>query len=73
MKLDTEFIQMPWRFDAGRLAAEVAAIPEEAWRPHPQGHPGNSALSVDVRALRTIGFPLHPPAGAGEWSVDCDV
>ncbi|HEX3526037.1 MAG TPA: TIGR03032 family protein [Thermoanaerobaculia bacterium] len=46
MKLDTEFIQLPWRFDAGRLAAEVAALPEEAWRPHPQGHPGNSALPL---------------------------
>src|SRR4051812_8194840 len=46
MKLDTELIRLPLRFDAARLAAEVAAIAEEAWRPHPQGHPGNSALAL---------------------------
>lgn len=46
MRLDTEFIQLPLRFDAARLAEEVAAVPEEDWRPHPQGHPGNSALPL---------------------------
>jgi len=46
VKLDTEFIQLPLRFDAARLAEEVAAVPEEDWRPHPQGHPGNSALPL---------------------------
>ncbi|HEY0514863.1 MAG TPA: TIGR03032 family protein, partial [Thermoanaerobaculia bacterium] len=49
MRLDTEFVKLPLRFDAERLAAEiadVAAIPEAAWRPHPQGYPGNSALSL---------------------------
>ncbi len=46
MKLDTEFIQLPLRFEAALLAEEVAAIPEEDWRPHPQGHPGNSALPL---------------------------
>lgn len=46
MKLDTEFIRLPLRFDAGRLAAEALAIPEADWRRHPQGHPGNSALPL---------------------------
>jgi uncharacterized protein (TIGR03032 family) len=46
MKLDTEFIQLPLLFDANRLAREVEAVPEEEWRPHPQGHPGNSALPL---------------------------
>lgn len=46
MKLDTEFIKLPLLFDAERLAAEIAAVPEEDWRPHPQGHPGNSALPL---------------------------
>lgn len=31
------------------MRAEVAAIPESAWRPHPQGHPGNSALPLIAR------------------------
>jgi uncharacterized protein (TIGR03032 family) len=46
MRLDTELVKLPLRFDAGRLAAEVAAFGEEDWRPHPQGHPGNSALPL---------------------------
>jgi len=46
MRLDTEFVQLPLRFDAERLAKEVGAIEEGAWRPHPQGHPGNSALPL---------------------------
>lgn len=46
MRLDREFLKLPLTFDAGRLAAEVAAIPESAWRPHPQGFAGNSALAL---------------------------
>ncbi|HKI02395.1 MAG TPA: TIGR03032 family protein [Thermoanaerobaculia bacterium] len=46
MRLDTELVKLPLLFDAGRLAAEVAAFGEEDWRPHPQGHPGNSALPL---------------------------
>jgi Sulfotransferase family/Aspartyl/Asparaginyl beta-hydroxylase len=46
MKLRTRFQQLPIRFDADRLAAEVAALPAQAWRPHPQGYPGNDALPL---------------------------
>ena len=46
MKLDTEFIKLPLTFDVERMRAEVEAIPESDWRPHPQGHPGNSALPL---------------------------
>ena len=46
MRLDTEFVKLPLRFEAERLAAEVLAVPEADWRPHPQGHPGNSALPL---------------------------
>jgi hypothetical protein len=46
MKLRVRFLQLPIRFDAARLAQEVAAIPESAWRPHPQGYPGNDALTL---------------------------
>ncbi|HVR95489.1 MAG TPA: aspartyl/asparaginyl beta-hydroxylase domain-containing protein, partial [Thermoanaerobaculia bacterium] len=46
MRLETEFVKLPLRFDADRLAAEIAEVPETAWRPHPQGHPGNSALPL---------------------------
>lgn len=46
MRLRTEFIQLPVRVDASRLAYEIAQIPESAWRPHPQGFAGNSALAL---------------------------
>src|SRR3978361_1993147 len=46
MKLRVRFLQLPILFDAARLAQEVAAIPESAWRPHPQGYPGNDALPL---------------------------
>ena len=46
MKLRVRFLQLPIRFDAERLAAEVAAIPESAWRAHPRGYPGNDALTL---------------------------
>ena len=46
MKLRVRFLQLPILFDAEKLAQEVAAIPESAWRPHPQGYPGNDALTL---------------------------
>lgn len=46
MKLDTEFIKLPLRFEVERLNAEVTRFHETEWRAHPQGHPGNSALPL---------------------------
>jgi hypothetical protein len=46
MKLRVRFLQLPILFDADRLAQEVAAIPESAWRGHPSGYPGNDALTL---------------------------
>src|SRR5579859_7897477 len=46
MKLRARFLQLPIVFDADRLALEVAAMPASAWRPHPQGYPGNDALPL---------------------------
>lgn len=46
MRLDREFIRLPLTFDAGRLALEIAALDDAAWRPHPQGFRGNSALAL---------------------------
>jgi hypothetical protein len=50
MRLARPFFQLPVLFDGTRLQAEVAALPTEAWVPHPDGVPGNSAarlISVD--------------------------
>jgi hypothetical protein len=46
MKLQYPFIQLPLRFDAAALAAEIARIDESEWVAHPQGFPGNSALPL---------------------------
>lgn len=46
MKLPLPFIQLPLLFDADALAAEIAAIPESSWMPHPQGFAGNSMLPL---------------------------
>jgi len=46
MRLDSEFVRLPLTFDHARLADEIAQFEESDWRPHPQGHPGNSALPL---------------------------
>jgi hypothetical protein len=61
MKLQYPFMQLPLSFDAATLAAEVGAIDESEWRPHPQGYPGNDALT-----LVTIGGDADSDAIAGE-------
>ena len=44
MRLKQEFYRLPFRFDAERLAAEALSFPEQAWRAHPSGYDGNTAL-----------------------------
>lgn len=46
MKLQVPFIQLPIRFDAERLAGEMRALGDAAWRPHPQKFPGNFSLPL---------------------------
>jgi hypothetical protein len=46
MEFNRSFLQLPIRFDAERLASEVAALPASAWVPHPQGFPGNDAVQL---------------------------
>lgn len=46
MKLPAPFIQLPLTFDADAMAAEVAALGEENWFPHPAGYPGNDYLPL---------------------------
>jgi hypothetical protein len=40
------FLQIPLLFDAAALAAEIEALGESVWKPHPQGFPGNSMLPL---------------------------
>ena len=46
MRLSRPFFQLPVLFEAARLQAEVAALPDEAWAPHPDRVPGNSAARL---------------------------
>lgn len=46
MKLPVPFIQLPLKFDADVLAAEINNLGESLWQPHPNGFPGNSALPL---------------------------
>jgi hypothetical protein len=46
MKLPSPFIQLPLLFDADALAAEIRALGEGLWQPHPSGLPGNTALPL---------------------------
>ena len=46
MRLPRPFYQLPLVVLAERLQAEVAALPDHAWAPHPDGIPGNSAVRL---------------------------
>jgi hypothetical protein len=59
MRLDTPFLKLPIRFDADALAAEVRALPDSAWTPHPTGFKGNEA----VRLVTVGGQPTDDCSG----------
>jgi hypothetical protein len=70
MKLPHEFCRLPVRFDARRLAEEVAALPAGAWAAHPTGYAGNSA----VRLISQDGGENDEVAGAMQptpWLARC--
>ena len=46
MRLASEFIRLPLRFDIERLIHEVDAFDESEWLPHVQGFPGNTAIPL---------------------------
>jgi len=49
MRLPRPFYRLPFRFDAGRLAAEAASLGTAAWMAHPSGLKGNSAVALISR------------------------
>lgn len=46
MRLSQPLLQLPISFDADALAAEVRALPDSAWDPHPTGFVGNEAVRL---------------------------
>jgi len=63
MRLAEPFLRLPLKFDAGRIAAEIAALPGEAWVPHPGNLPGNDAVRlITTRGEQTddTALPMAP-------------
>jgi hypothetical protein len=46
LHFDQPLLRLPIRFCADTLAAEVSALPERAWDPHPTGFVGNEAVRL---------------------------
>ncbi len=46
MRLPTEFVRLPFRFDVERLSQEVLAFDESEWMPHPHGFEGNTSIPL---------------------------
>lgn len=46
MKLDSEFIRLPYSFDVDRLVHEVQAFDSSSWLPHPLQYPGNYSIPL---------------------------
>ncbi len=46
MKLDAPFVRLPYRFDADAVMAEVAALDDALWQPHPRGWEGHQVMAL---------------------------
>lgn len=66
MRLSRPFFQLPVLFDAARLQAEVAALPAEAWAPHPDHLPGNTAARL-ISAGGGETDAVHGQMAATRW------
>jgi uncharacterized protein (TIGR03032 family) len=64
VRLPRPFVRLPIRVDARALAAELDRIAPDAWRPHPEGAPGNTALPIVAAggnpADDGLSGPMHP-------------
>jgi hypothetical protein len=46
MRLPTEFVRLPFKFDVDRLTNEVLAFEQSEWMPHVQGFAGNTSIPL---------------------------
>jgi len=46
LRLATEFVRLPYRFDVEQLTREVLAFDQSEWLPHVQGFKGNTAIPL---------------------------
>lgn len=66
MRFDKPLLKLPISFCAETLAAEVRALPEPAWVPHPSGFPGNEAVRLVTPGGRPTDLLDGPMAPTGE-------
>ena len=70
MRLEYPFIRLALRVDASLLAAEVASLPHSAWRAHPEGAPGNTAVPLVATNGDpdddSVAGPMQPTPWLGE-------
>jgi len=69
MRLSRPFFQLPVLFEAERLQAEVAALPDEAWVAHPDKLPGNSAVRL-ISAEGAETDAVHGQMSPTPWLAD---
>ena len=70
MRLTQPLLQLPIRFDAETLAAEVRALPKSAWEPHPQNFPGNEAVPLVAQGGQ-LNNVVAGPMGPTEHLLRC--
>lgn len=70
MRFDRPLVKLPIRFCAETLAAEVRALPPEAWEPHPQRFPGNEAVPL-ITPAGEISNDFAGPMGPTKYLRQC--
>lgn len=70
MRVQQPFLQLPVRFCADTLAAEVNALAPSAWEPHPTGFVGNEAVRL-VSAIEGLNDSFDGPMAPTEYLLAC--
>lgn len=70
MRVDEPLLRLPLQFEAATLAAEIAALPADAWRPHPNRIPGNEAMFL-VTTHGGLNEDLTGPMAPTEYLKAC--
>lgn len=71
MKLQAPFLQLPVLFDAEVLAAEIEAVGEQGWLPHPSGYPGNDFLPLIAAYGEPANEAFEGPMRPTTWLQQC--
>lgn len=71
MKLQAPFIQLPVLFDAQALAAEISALGEAGWLPHPAGYAGNDFLPLVAAYGEPANEAFEGPMRPTPWLDRC--